>query len=133
MRKLKKKKHRFVSSTVATDTAIDMMDKSDQPFKVDLLTLLKTKGSTAITKAVDDDKAASLSTDSSGASTVTLYQAGDFIDLCRDLMLRTLAKLAISSYKNLLAHTGVAKKPTATKVYGLCEKSLNEQAGRLSN
>ena len=122
MRKIKKKKHAFVQSTVATDAAIDLMQDQAQPFKVDLLELLKTKGSTAVSKTLDDDKAAAIETDASGAPSVTLYQTGDFVDLCRGPHVRhsgeighfKLLKLAGAYWR------GDETKPQLQRIYGLC-------------
>lgn len=122
MRKIRKKKHRFVRSTVPTDDAIALMQTQDQPFKVDLLELLKNKGSTAIEKALDDDKAAAVETDASGQPTVTLYQTGDFTDLCRgphvahsgEIGQFKLHKLAGAYWR------GDEKNPQLQRIYGLC-------------
>ena len=63
MRKIKKKKHPFVCEEREMDDAIRFMRSTNQPFKVELLELLRDKGSTAISKAVDGDDLVSTSSD----------------------------------------------------------------------
>ena len=122
MRKIKKKKHRFERSTVATDEAIALMDAQDQPFKVDLLELLKHKGSTAIEKAIDDDKAAALETDAQGQPTVTLYQPAAFPDLCRGPHVKHTGEIGQFKLHKLAGAywRGDEKNPQLQRIYGLC-------------
>jgi threonyl-tRNA synthetase len=136
MRKLKKKKHRFEKSTIATDEAIAMMERQHQPFKVDLLTLLRDRGSTAVVKSVEDDKACQIDTDASGAPTVTLYQTGDFTDLCRgphvdhsgEIGHFKLHKLAGAYWR------GDENNAQLQRIYGLCfadQEALEAEIDRL--
>jgi len=122
MRKIKKKKHPFTVSSVPTDDAIALMESMTQPFKVDLLSLLKHKGSTAVTKSLDDDKAVSIDTDASGAPSVTLYQTGQFIDLCRGPHVRHSGEIGQFKLHKLAGAywRGDEKNPQLQRIYGLC-------------
>ena len=79
MRRLKKKRLPFSYSEVPISTAIEQMQGDEQPFKVELLHLLKHKGSTAIEKETGDANLAN----TTDTETVTLWQVGNFVDLCR--------------------------------------------------
>jgi hypothetical protein len=55
MRRLKNKRVPFERMELATDEAIAVMEKLGQRYKVELLGLLKEKGSTAVAKDTGDD------------------------------------------------------------------------------
>ncbi|MEI7553780.1 threonine--tRNA ligase [Candidatus Chlorohelix sp.] len=82
MRELKNKKLPFERVELPVDEAIAEMEKRGQAYKVELLQLLKEKGSTAVAKETGD--ADVVDTDASGGVTsVSFYKTGDFVDLCR--------------------------------------------------
>lgn len=122
MRKIKKKKHRFEYSTVPTDEAIEKMKQDNQPFKVDLLNLLKTKGSTAIEKTLDDDKAATIEKNAAGVDTVSFYKVGDFLDLCRGPHVQHSGQVGHFKLHKLAGAywRGDEKRPQLQRIYGLC-------------
>lgn len=78
MKELRKKKHKFERVELPIDKAIEYMKEQGQDFKVELLTLLKEKGSTAVAKETGDDAVAG-----DGLDSVSFYKTGDFVDLCR--------------------------------------------------
>lgn len=78
MKELRKKKHRFVCEALNVDEAIAYMDREGQDFKVELLKLLRDKGSTAIAKETGDESVVG-----EGVDEITFYKTGDFVDLCR--------------------------------------------------
>jgi threonyl-tRNA synthetase len=82
MRELKNKKLPYERIEMPIDAAIEEMDRRHQPFKVELLNLLKEKGSTAVAKETGDDDAVGVD-ESGGVSQVSFYKTGDFVDLCR--------------------------------------------------
>ena len=77
MRNLINRKQDFVKSEMSIDQAIDWAKQSGQSFKVELLTDLKKYGTT-VAKEIANEIEISDQTD-----TVTFYQVGDFMDLCR--------------------------------------------------
>jgi threonyl-tRNA synthetase len=83
MRALKNKKIPFERIEIPIDEAIDEMTKRRQPYKLELLKLLKEKGSTAVAKETGDLSLAASTTGSGGMATVSLYKTGEFLDLCR--------------------------------------------------
>lgn len=80
MKEIVKAKTPFIRDEWPIEKAISFMEDRNQAFKVELLNLLKTKGTTALTK---DEVEGFISEDGKGASTVSMYMLGDFIDLCR--------------------------------------------------
>src|SRR5829696_3360444 len=86
MRELRKARLPYVRREIGIEEAISYMSGAGQPFKVELLGLLKEKGTTAVAKETGDDSMAA-STDgeggNQGASEVSFYETGSFVDLCR--------------------------------------------------
>lgn len=77
MRNLINRKQDFVKSEMSIDQAIEWAKQSGQSFKVELLTDLKKYGTT-VAKEIANEIEISDKND-----TVTFYQVGDFVDLCR--------------------------------------------------
>ncbi len=77
MRNLINCKQDFVKSEMSIDQAIDWAKQANQPFKAELLMDLKKYGTT-VAKEIANEIELSDQTD-----TVTFYQVGDFMDLCR--------------------------------------------------
>ena len=82
MRELRNKKLPFVRLELPIEQAISQMDEYHQDYKVELLNLLKEKGSTAVAKETGDDDVVATSS-AGGVEQVSFYQTGDFVDLCR--------------------------------------------------
>jgi len=78
MKEMRAQKHRFACEELPIADAIAYMERENQPLKVELLKLLRDKGSTAIAKETGDESVVA-----EGAETVTFYRTGDFVDLCR--------------------------------------------------
>lgn len=77
MRNLINRKQDFVKSEMSIDQAIAWAEQTNQPFKAELLMDLKKYGTT-VAKEIANEIELSDQTD-----TVTFYQVGDFMDLCR--------------------------------------------------
>ena len=112
------------------------MESNTQPFKVDLLSLLKHKGSTAVSKSLDDDKAAAIETDASGTPTVTLYQTGNFVDLCRGPHVRHSGEIGQFNLHKLAGGywRGDEITPHLQRIEGLCvedKEQLDAEIERL--
>ena len=83
MRELRNKKLPYQRIELPIDQAIAEMDNRHQTYKVELLNLLKEKGSTAVVKETGDDDLVDSAAADGGVSQVSFYQTGDFVDLCR--------------------------------------------------
>lgn len=77
MRNLINRKQDFVKSEISIDQAIDWAKQTNQSFKVELLMDLKKYGTTVAKEIANEIEL------SDQADTVTFYQVGDFMDLCR--------------------------------------------------
>jgi len=78
MKELRKKKAKFGVEAKPIGEAIEYMRRHGQDLKVELLELLRDKGSTAIARETGDEAVAA-----DGVDEVTFYTLGDFVDLCR--------------------------------------------------
>ena len=77
MRNLINRKQDFVKSEMSIDQAIDWAKQTNQSFKVELLMDLKKYGTTVAKEIANEIEL------SDQTNTVTFYQVGDFMDLCR--------------------------------------------------
>ncbi len=118
MRELRKKKLAFERSEVPIDEAIADMQRRGQIYKVELLGLLREKGSTAIAKELGDEGVAE---GGAGATHVSLYKTGDFVDLCRGPHVQNSAEIgAFKLLKVAGAYwRGNEKNPQLQRIYGL--------------
>jgi threonyl-tRNA synthetase len=83
MRELKNKKLPFERVELPVDEAIEEMRRLGQSYKVELLALLKERGTTAVVEETGDADAVGAEEGAGGTTTVSLYKTGEFVDLCR--------------------------------------------------
>ena len=113
----------FVRSDLPVTDAMAFMETANQDFKVELLELLRTRGSTAVAKETGDESAAAAETGAAGGvDTVSFYTVHDFVDLCRGPHVPDTA--AIGAFK-LTAIAGAywrgnERNPQMQRIYGLC-------------
>ncbi len=114
MREIIKRGDAFRREEMPIDAAIAFFKEKNQDFKVQLLTALKEKGTTAIRPEEAGDIA--------GADSASVYHTGAFVDLCRgphvanakEIGAFKLAKLAGAYWR------GDDKNPQLQRVYGYC-------------
>lgn len=113
MQQLANKKLAYVRSEVAIDDAIALMEKLKQPFKVELLQLLKSKGSTAIAP----EEAFSPAVDF-----VSLYQTGAFTDLCRGPHVEHSGQIGVFKLRSIAGAywRGNENNPQLQRIHALC-------------
>ncbi|MEY3182878.1 MAG: Threonine--tRNA ligase [Pseudomonadota bacterium] len=118
MRRIVKKKEPFLVQMLPIDEAIAEMKRLNQPYKIELLKLLKEKGSTAVAKETGDDDAAAI--DSTG--TVSFYKTGDFVDLCRGPHVKHTGQIGAFKLTQLAGAywRGNEKNDQLQRIYGLC-------------
>jgi threonyl-tRNA synthetase len=128
MRQLKNKKLPFERIEVPVDQAISLMAKLGQDYKVELLNLLKEKGSTAVAKDTGDDDAVGVGEGAGGAVTISLYKTGDFIDLCRGPHVRRSDEIGQFKLTRLAGAywRGDARNPQLQRIYGICFPTKEE-------
>jgi len=106
------------------DEAIKYFEDKNQGFKVELLKDLKTKGSTAVADAGDEDL---IEGGDRGVSEVSIYKTGDFVDLCRGPHVKNTSEIQAGCFK-LNKTSGVywrgdEKNPQMQRIYGLAFES----------
>mgnify|MGYP002382098596 FL=1 len=127
MRELRNKKLPFVRRAMPIDDAIAHMEKVGQTFKVQLLHLLRDKGSTAVAKETGDDCAA-VEEGAAGASEVSFYETGTFIDLCRGPHVDDAGKIGSFRLTSIAGAywRGNEKNPQLQRIYGLAYRTEAE-------
>lgn len=127
-KELMKKDLKFEKKEMSIDEAIKFFKKIKQDYKVELLNDLKTKGTTKI----GDDAGEELSGD-----TVTIYQSGDFVDLCRGPHLKSTKEIGAFKLTKLAGAywRGKSENPQLQRIYGVCfakQKELDEYSTMLA-
>lgn len=128
MRQLKNKKLPFERIEVPVDQAIELMKNLHQDYKVELLQLLKEKGSTAVAKDTGDEDAVGLSEGAGGAVTISFYKTGDFVDLCRGPHVANSGEVGQFKLNRISGAywRGNAKNPQLQRIYGICFPTKEE-------
>ncbi|MFO0656366.1 MAG: threonine--tRNA ligase [Polyangia bacterium] len=124
MRELRKKKLPFERIELPIGDAISEMQRRGQRYKVELLTLLKDKGSTAVAKETGDESVV----DGAGAATVSFYKTGEFVDLCRGPHVSVTTEIGAFKLTNVSGAywRGDEKNPQLQRVYGLAFPTQDE-------
>lgn len=133
MKRIRKQGLRFDHREVSIDDAIDMNAATGQDFKVELLELLKERGSTAVAAQSGD---ANVVYAEGGVDTVSFYQVGDFQDLCRGPHVETTKQIGHFKLLNLAGAywRGDENRQQMQRIYGLCfetKEQLEAEVTRL--
>jgi threonyl-tRNA synthetase len=128
MRELKNTHLPYERFELPVDEAIGEMTRRGQTYKVELLHLLKEKGSTAVAHETGDQDAVGVTEGASGVPTISFYKTGDFVDLCRgphvsntdDLGAFKLTSIAGAYWR------GNERNPQLQRVYGVAFASKDE-------
>lgn len=128
MRDLKKQRLPYERIEVPINEAVEEMRRRNQPYKVELLDLLRQKGSTAVAEATGDEDAVGAVSDGSSVVTVSLYKLGDFIDLCRGPHLTNTGEVGEFKLTGIAGAywRGNAKNPQLQRIYGIVFASKEE-------
>jgi len=112
MRELIKKDLKFTRKNVSLGEAKKTFSKANQPYKLDII----KKG----TEDLNPNK----------EERVTIYQTGDFIDLCKGPHVKSTSELDINSFKLLRVSgaywRGSEKNPMLQRIYGIAFSSKKE-------
>jgi threonyl-tRNA synthetase len=124
MRELKNKKLPYQRMEYSIDEAISEMEKRNQHYKVELLKLLKEKGSTAVAEETGDNDAVG----ESGVDSVSFYQTGDFVDLCRGPHLENSSQIGAFKLMNIAGAywRGSEKNKMLQRVYAVAFNTKEE-------
>lgn len=128
MRELKNKKLGYKRIEIGVDEAIAEMSKRNQPYKVELLKLLKERGSTAVVQETGDAEAIGVSEGQGGAEIVSFYETGDFLDLCRGPHIQDTTEIGVFKLMSIAGAywRGNEKNPQLQRLYGTAFFSKEE-------
>ncbi|MCD9186505.1 MAG: threonine--tRNA ligase [Pyrinomonadaceae bacterium] len=128
MRELKNKKLPYERVEVPVDEAIAEMERLGQTYKVELLALLKEKGSTAVAKETGDDDAVGVSDSGDGEVSISLYRTGDFVDLCRGPHVNNTSEIGTFKLMSIAGAywRGNEKNPQLQRIYGTAFQTKEE-------
>ncbi len=118
MAKIVQASHDFVREEWPIDEAISYFEEHSQPFKVELLGDLKTKGTTAVKDAGDQGL---VGDNVAEVTTVNVYKTGDFVDLCRGRHLENTSQAGAFKLTKLAGAywRGKEGNPQMQRVYGV--------------
>lgn len=114
MRDIVARGEKFVREEIPIGEAVALFEALKQPFKVELLNDLKTKGTTAV--SAEESQAVG-----GGADKVTIYRTGKFTDLCRGPHVETARQIGAFKLKSVAGAywRGNEGNPQLQRVYGL--------------
>ncbi len=122
MRRIVSENPAFVREELSIDEAIKLFQEMGQVYKVELLSDLKTKGTTKVSVEEAQD------VDPQNVGVASIYRTGEFIDLCRgphvteakEIGVWKLAKVAGAYWR------GKETNPQMQRIYGLCFATKEE-------
>lgn len=132
MMELKGKGLTYERLELPIEQALSEMQKRGQTYKVELLNLLRERGSTAVMRETGDSQLTDIQ-ESSGLKTVSFYRVGEFLDLCRGPHVNTTNELGVFKLMNIAGAywRGNEKNPQLQRVYGVVFKTQEELDGYL--
>ena len=130
MRQIVKSGTQFERLDVSVHDAVDTMRDLHQPYKLDLLELLRTRGSTAILKESGDS---SVADSFQGVDEVSLYRVGGFLDLCRGPHVKDVGVIRYFKLTSIAGAywRGDVNRPQLQRIYGTAFSSKEELAHHL--
>ena len=133
MKKIKRGRKRFIRREVPVDDAIRFFSEHGQTFKVELIQLLRERGSTAVAEETGDQNVGGVD---SGLHEVSVYEVDGFADLCRGPHVEFTNEIGYFKLNRLAGAywRGNEHNPQLQRIYGLCyesEEALNAEIERL--
>lgn len=116
MKKIQKQNPAFTREELPIDDAIALFREMGQTYKVELLSDLKTKGTTKVSAEESQD------VDPQNVGTVSIYRTGDFVDLCRGPHVTEASEIGAWKLTKIAGAywRGKAENPQMQRIYGLC-------------
>ena len=119
MNELAKKDLKFIKKEMDINEAVELFKKLDQPYKIDLLQDIKEHGTTE--KSLKHKNISAKSEKTSEQNKVTIYQLGNFIDLCRGPHVESTGQLRTFKLNKIAGAywRGSEKNKMLQRIYGL--------------
>ena len=126
MRQLVKQHIIFKKNVLSIEQAMLLFKKLKQPYKIKLLQAIKKEGTTRINPAKEKSKKNS-SIIKNKPNQVTIYQTGDFIDLCRGPHVESIKEIGVFKLTKIAGAywRGNEKNKMLQRIYGI---AFNTQA-----
>lgn len=126
MRKLIGQDQKFVRTETDIDKAITWAQQNNQPYKEELLHDLKRSGTT-VAKDIDAEELG-ITSDASAVETVSFYQNGEFIDLCRGPHVESTAEIGAFKLMRVAGAywRGKETNPQMQRLYGVAFANKEE-------
>lgn len=114
----------FTREEVTIDEAIRLFGEMGQIYKVELLTDLKTKGTTKVSIEEAQD------VDPQNVGVASIYRTGDFVDLCRGPHVTQAKEIGVWKLSKIAGvyWRGKDTNPQMQRIYGLCFATKEELA-----
>ena len=124
---LQHKDVKFIREEMSSNEAIKLFDSLGQPYKVELLNDLKTKGTTKVSAASAKASSAEGSDDGAistiaGGNAVSIYRTDEFVDLCRGPHVESAKEIGVFKLTKLAGAywRGKSENPQLQRIYGVC-------------
>lgn len=126
MRELAKRHLKFKRKKINLDEALQLFQKLNQPFKIELIEDIKKYGTTKY----DEISSKSEAKKEKSLEKISIYQLGDFIDLCRGPHVNSTKDLPMDAFKIIKIAgaywRGNPSKPMLQRIYGAAFISKKE-------
>ena len=125
MKEIIKSSQEFERQEIGLEEAIDLFERAEQTYKVELLNDLKNHGTT-VAKEIDNEQ---LGTDSvEKVTSVSLYKTGSFLDLCRGPHLENTGQAGAFKLTKVSGAywRGDEQKAQLQRIYGVAFESEQE-------
>ena len=134
MKKIKRNARHFKSYSLGIEDALQLFEQRNQDFKIELIGLLRDRGSTAVAEETGDGNAAA---GDAGLSEVQIYEVDGFIDLCRGPHVESTKEIGSFKLHRLAGAywRGNEHNAQLQRIYGLCfetEAELEAEIERLA-
>lgn len=127
MRKIINENQPFERTEKLIDEAIEWAKVAKQPYKEELLNDLKRSGTTAV-KDLDSEELGVASQEDAAVETVSFYQNGDFIDLCRGPHIENTKEIRAFKLMRVAGAywRGKENNPQMQRIYGVAFETKEE-------
>lgn len=121
MQTIVKENPTFVREEMPIDEAITFFETKQQPYKVELLTDLKTKGTTAVKDTGEEFEPGNV-------TSISLYRTGEFADLCRGPHVENAREIGVWKLTKVAGAYWRGKDTNSQlqRIYGLCFATKDE-------
>lgn len=128
MAKIVQRNEAFVREELPIDKAIEMFREMKQDYKVELLTALKEKGTTAVKEDEEGD------IDAAKPDTASIYRTGAFVDLCRGPHVKSSKEVGAFKLRTIAGAywRGDQNNKQLQRVYGLAFPTKEDLAAYLT-